>query len=546
MARLLFANWRLMRPGIDPLELPAGFAVAAVNCDLRQKTLAPLAGLGSGQQLPQPGALRSFYNLAGNWLAWTSSVEVVELPVPATRIAYSGDGYPKLTTPELATSGGEPATYPAEVRRYGVKRPTAPLIVTVNNPVGSGTVLREVSYVYTLVVVWGEDDEEESKPSDPTVEFTVYEGESLTLDSFVWDPLAGNDISLIRIYRLEVGSTDAEYQFLAEIPVSQPEYLDDCLEDAGPDLLESEEWDCPPDDLAGLFLFGNNVMCGFSGRNLYFSPPDVYYAMPKAWSLQAQEDIVAAGWFGRTVVFVTAARQYRATGTDPQYMDQETDGYSRGCVSRASLVSCETGVFYAAADCLVLATAAGNQEPSLSIYTAEQWQALGPENLHGFFIDGIYYGFFAGTSDGIAVDPENLDVQEISLGGALFWAGRYDRESRTLQLLLEDGGAFAVHAWRADQDTPLACQYTSAPQLYPADTACSCGKVLGDFSAGQVGLEVLVDGEVVDTLSVSDASQFRLQPGCVGSQWQIRRTGGAGRLDAVMLAGHPAELRHGQ
>jgi hypothetical protein len=549
MARLVFTGFRLTRPGTDPLELPAGFAVTAVNCDLRKKSLAPLPGLGVGSVLLQPGDLRSFYEItAGHWLAWTSPVEVVELPVPAGRIAYTGDGFPKQTNPSLATSG-DPATYPTQIRRFGVKRPTAPATVEINNPVGSGTVLREVSYVYTMVVVWGDPadlDEEESGPSDPTAVFSVYEGETVNLTGFAWDAGADNDYTMIRLYRLEAGNTDAEYEFLAEIPITQAEYTDNCLDDAGPDLIESTDWDCPPDDLAGLFLFGNNVLCGFAGKDLFFSPAGVYFAMPRNWAKRAQENIVAAGYFDKTVVFVTAARQYRATGTDPQYMDQDSNEYSHGCVSRSSLASYEGGVFYAARDFLVLAHAAGNTEVTVGMYTKEQWQALGPQNMHGFFVDGLYCGFFIGTAAGIVVDPVNLDVQQISFGSAVFRGGRYHRGTRTLQLLLEEGGEFAVYDWQAAPAAPLTNQYTSGPQLQPANASCSCGKVLGDFSGGAtVTLSVLVDGGVKATRAIAAAGQFRLPMGCSGSQWQVALSGTA-RIDAVLLAGSPGELRHGQ
>lgn len=544
MARMLFSGWRFMRPGTQPLELPAGYAVGAVNCDLRQKAIGPLPGLGAGTVMAQSGDLRSFYEIdTGKWLAWETVNDVVELAVAYSdgRIAYTGDGFPKQTDITLATSG-EPGTYPTQIRRLGVKPPTTPPTVEVINPIGAGTVLREVSYVYTMVTAWGE----ESAPSAPTAEFTVYEGESLNLTDFDWDTLADNDYEKIRIYRLEVGETGADYLFLAEILISVTDYEDDCLEDAGPDVLETEDWDCPPDDLAGLFSFGSQVLCGFSGKKLLFSVPGVAYAMPEDWSLMAQEDIVGAGYIDKTVVFVSAARQYRATGADPQYMEQDSLDYSRGCVSKQSLVSSEEGVFYAAADCLVLAAASGNKD-TMGVYTARQWAALDPATLHGFYVDGLYYGFFSGTATGIVVDPANMDVQEISFGSAVFYAGRYNKQSRKLQVLLESAGVYSVHEWEADADTPLENSYTTAPQLHPADTSCSCGKVIADFSGAGATMElaVLVDGVTMTTKTITTGAQFWLPIGCVGSQWQIAMSGSTVKVDAVLLAGNPEELRNG-
>lgn len=545
--RLIFSTFAGTKPAIAPRFLPPGQAVRAVNCDFSRKRLDPLPGLGAQTVLPQAGELLSLYPITPDvWLAWPGVVDVVRLSVSGGngRIAYAGQtiGYPKQTDIPLALAG-PPAEMPNGWRRCGVLPPTTPLTVDIDGVAGP-EFMATASYAYTMVTAWGE----ESRPGPITGVFSVNEGQYTRETGFAHDAASGNDYTHYRLYRLDASDASAEYLWLSDIAIDlvaidTEEFIDPFLTPAGPETLPTQGWLPLPDETTGLMQY-HDITVSWNDQELRLSPLRVPYAYKKGVGVHTfPETLKGIGYFAETLVVVTSSGEHRLHGKNPSYMTREDVAYSRGCVSRRSLVSSPAGVFYAAADGLVLAGDAGSPLVTTSILP-EQWRALAPQTLIGFFWRGGYLGFFTGSGRGILFDVESAELIEIELpSGTTVTGGYYNKDTDTIHLLLHvDGVGYRVAAWADDHEQPLTALWQSPPQRLSPDTAFSLAKVEGDFSAGRTAqLTFTVDAVDVYTITVTSEEPFRLPLAAVGAEWQITSSGTAA-VDRVWLVDSIEEL----
>lgn len=118
-------------PKISPELLPDTVAQYAFNLDLSSGDLLPYRRAERIQAFTKVGDILSIYPLADPttgelaWLHWTTDVDVavaqVEDADETQRMYYTGDGAPKVTTYDLATSGPD---YPAASYVLGLPLPT--------------------------------------------------------------------------------------------------------------------------------------------------------------------------------------------------------------------------------------------------------------------------------------------------------------------------------------------------------------------------------------------------------------------------------------
>lgn len=260
--------FRGTKPRESPKHLALSNSQVARNCNLKRGILSPLMSLlgQSPNPIPKAGDMRSLYKLrSGDWLYWDSVVDVCEAASTDSnsRIHYTGDGYPKQTDATLATSG-DASTHPTQTRRLGLPKPDQPLTVQLApaSVADDAEIERSTSYVYTYVTDWGE----ESEPSDPTGSIDVKEGQECILSNFRLPTLDGVIVESFRIYRLNTGENSADYQFvpwtndMADMPVIQEAFTDNVADsDLSGDVLPTENWNRPKDDVAGLIHTGNGI-----------------------------------------------------------------------------------------------------------------------------------------------------------------------------------------------------------------------------------------------------------------------------------------------
>lgn len=117
-------------PKVSPELLPDTVAQIAQNMDISSGDLQSYRQPQEIVTLDKPGVAKTIYPMSDGaggykWLHWTTDVDVATAQIEDVanqRIYYTGDGVPKVTDYDLATSG---AMYPTQSYNLGLPIPTA-------------------------------------------------------------------------------------------------------------------------------------------------------------------------------------------------------------------------------------------------------------------------------------------------------------------------------------------------------------------------------------------------------------------------------------
>lgn len=273
------------------------------------------------------------------------------------------------------------------------------------------------SYVYTFVNDLGE----ESVPSLPSSTIQRPDGVSVAVTTATAIPSGISNeygIATKRIYRAATGNTGTVFRFVAEIDLETETY-EDVLTDAQlGEVLESEEYDLPPDDLRGILILPNGVMAGFSKNQLCLSAQNRPHAWPVGNRLTVDTDIVAISNIDTTVVVGTESFVYSASGNDPSAYSMSQPGARQACVSKRSMryLNDQVGVVFASPDGLMAMTGPTTvRNVTEGVFTRRQWQDLVPETIQAAVHDDIYF-FSYGTNSSASGGMFMLDLKASGFG----------------------------------------------------------------------------------------------------------------------------------
>ncbi|CAB5220320.1 hypothetical protein UFOVP236_27 [uncultured Caudovirales phage] len=401
----------------NPELLQPNQAQKAVNTKLIYGDLRPWKQPLDIVTPTKSGVKKTIYRFGENetsesnyWFTWNTDVDVVRAPLDndiTERTYYTGDGYPKVTNNARALTGG--TAYPINYYRLGVPPPLAVgVTLTVTGAATSATAVKSsVAYVITYVSSQGE----ESSPSAATDIADFAFGQTVTLNNLPtgafttqfasWNNI---DVATKRIYRSNSGSKGVDFQFVAEIPLSQTTYAD--TKDAAElqEVVETWDWLPAPADMVGLKLMANGIGIGFYGNTLYPSEPFVLYAYPIAYRISTEYPIVGLGAFGQSMFVGTKGNPYVIQGTDPSSLTMTKLEAKQACVSKRSIVEMGGGVLYASPDGLCRVDMSGLSILTSGIINRDDWQLLNPASMIGCELDTRYYAFYDnGTEQGCLV-----------------------------------------------------------------------------------------------------------------------------------------------
>ena len=165
-----------------------------------------------------------------------------------------------------------------------------------------------------------------------------------------------------RIYRSNTGSNTTDFQFVAEISMSDNGYTDSKNNDQLGEVIPSTFWVAPPDDdsslypngqMQGLTAVGNGIFAGFSGKRLCFSEPFLPHAWPIAYRVTLEDEIVGISMAGNVLFIGTKGTNYIAAGTDPQAMSIQKLEAAEPLLHKKSLVDMGGYCLYSGADGLI-------------------------------------------------------------------------------------------------------------------------------------------------------------------------------------------------
>ena len=455
------------------------------------------------------------------WLNWMGLVSVRPgflADDAMKRLYWVGDGaYPKKGDLTAITNSDSTGPLPYSSYRMGVKAPTSAPVEGTSVP-GASTTTTDVTYVYTLVSDWGE----ESAPSDPltivdvpvdTFADTGTEYIQLTLGSVSPGAPYNMDSGVKRLYRSVVSGTDATYLFVTELPIATTTFNDDVpVEDLGEVIpsyrVENDEiitWDEPVDTVVGMCSHPGQFFVMWHGNTLTFTEPLIPYASPRAYDIDLDHEIIAAGVVGNTIVVATDGVPYVVTGDHPIAMSVERLPYRQPCVAAASFKEGVGSCVWATHDGLFQVAPGQARLYTAEYFRRDQWQAFDPTSIVAEIHDGKYFAYYRTTSGeeaSLIFDPTRPDNA----------VGRLTPFTRAPFSSLEDDALYVVdgsslYKWDGDQTAKLVYDWLSREEVSSKPMNFGAARVDGDF--GAITEEDVAELEALRTaIAAANASLF--------------------------------------
>jgi hypothetical protein len=165
-------------------------------------------------------------------------------------------------------------------------------------------------------------------------------------------------------------------------------------------ILPSTTWAAPPTDLQGFVTMPNGMIAGWRQKEVWFCEPYRPHAWPAQYAVAVDYPIVGLGVVGQTLVVCTEGNPYALTGVHPLVITQSRLGSLEPCMSRGSVVSSQTGVFYCSPNGIILITQGMVVNATKKLASKDRWLQLNTAlpTLHAAFAQGAYYGW--GTARG--------------------------------------------------------------------------------------------------------------------------------------------------
>ncbi len=255
-------------------------------------------------------------------------------------------------------------------------------------------------YVYT----WVSDLGEEGPPSDPSAIVTIPTDGDVTVTMTNNAPSTNKTISNVRIYRANTGSSESEFQFVAEVAYPTAPYLDQISDINLGEVLQTTSWDPPDANMEGMIALPNGVLAGFTGKDVQFSEPYFPHAWPVEYEVAVDFDIIGLGVLPQGLLVLTTGTPYMVVGNHPRAMSLRHFEFAQSCSSKKSIVNTKDSVIYASPDGLVRIGAGGFEVITENFFTKRDWNnLLDPTTIDGNWHDGRYFGFH--NTGSIIFDP---------------------------------------------------------------------------------------------------------------------------------------------
>ncbi|GHC72627.1 hypothetical protein GCM10007320_08630 [Pseudorhodoferax aquiterrae] len=490
---------------------------------------------------------------ANYWLSWAGTVHAVRGMVAddtTERTYYTGDGFPKYTD---NTIGLASTPYPSAWRRLGVPKPTAQMLVSTATA-GSSTTSETRYYTYTYVTSLGE----ESAPAPVSGAWYGPDDSTLNLANIGVPPSGEFTIDRVRIYRTQSGQTgETEFFFLREIAAGLTTSQDDGR--ALGEVLPTDGWLPPPEDLHTLTGMWNGMMAGISGNAVRYCVAYKPYAWPIPFeTLPADAKPVSLAKFGQSLLVLTTAKPVLVSGTSPDSLDEQPLEIGQSCMAPKATVAFGHGVAWVCPDGLAYFGEGGAKILTLGLLTRDDWQAMNPHTMVAGVYEGAYICFYDdadGIRRGFLIDP--AAPQGLYFLDKGYKALYFDELQDALYVLDTDG---SVSKW--DAGAALMTARFVGKQWFTPRTNLGAGRVVAD--AYPVQIEVLatqVDPDAVTAMlarglpgltaptatslryavTVSNREPFRLPGGFLSTEWQVS-IASVHPVQAVAVANAMAEL----
>ena len=282
-----------------------------------------------------------------------------------------------------------------------------------------------------------------------------------------------------RLYRsITTTNTGTEYQYIATITAATTSYSDTTTDANLGETLPSTLWLMPPADLKGIVILANGIAAGFRGNEIYFSEPFKPYAWPIAYQQTYDQDIVAIGVNGTTLVGMTKGNPFTITGVEPVTMGggMEKLGVAWPCMAKRGVATFAFGVAYPAPQGLVM-IGPPNDIVTRDLFTLKEWSELNPDTFIGASADNRYYSGYSadGSSLMFVIDKaEPASFLKVNQRITAIWA---DPWTGKLYVAADK----QIYRWEGDEGTKLSYEWKSKNFLTAPPVNYGAVKIDADF-----------------------------------------------------------------
>ena len=329
------------------------------------------------------------------------------------------------------------------------------------------------------------------------------------------------------------------------------------------DILGTDEYDAPPEELKGLTSAQNNILVGFVGNQLFFSEPGVPHAWPARYAVTLPYDIVGIAAIAGSMLVTTEAYPYIVSGSDPAAgMSVARIDALYPCLNAKSMVTMGYGIVYSTHDGLaVFSPGGGPNIITKLLYNNDTWEvALNPAT-----VVAEYYGdnYVASHSAGGLVFERDEKVGGFFVNtDYTFTASWYDPIAGKLYYVYGTDGD--IYEWN-DLAQPMVTQTWKSKVINTKDMInMGAARIIADYgdttsiweettttwnattdtwdAPDALTFKLWVDKELIYTTIVNDDLTFRLPTGYRSDTFEIEVSGNI-RVRAVHLGETPLSLR---
>jgi len=432
MPPLKIENFGGMAPSRAPTLLPNDFAAYAQNTWLYHGTVQGFRRPYLRYTLANPTTTTKVYRIPSTntlpgsfdystWMEFADPyTDVIRSPVIADSFSryyfFSPSTAPQYNTLARILSSSSPYV-------LGVTAPSNAPTLTITGSATDTQLTR--AYVYTWVTAYGE----EGPPSPPVVQSNSASNTwQVNLSAPGSGDTTGRNLTNVNIYRTIANAQGTSSFFLVTtLPIATTTYVDTATDVSisGGTQLQSTYWTAPP-NLQGCVSMPGGMLAGWANsKEIWFCEPYRPHAWPSPYTISLDYPIVGMAAVGQSLIVLTAGIPYVISGTTPATMTPSKVQLHEPCLSRHSIASDSVGVWYASANGLVLIPAAtlGGDIASKTVFSRQDWSALGPSLFQGAKLGTAYISFVekgvltGGTTYDGATGPANGGVIDGLTGG---------------------------------------------------------------------------------------------------------------------------------
>jgi len=329
------------------------------------------------------------------------------------------------------------------------------------------------------------------------------------------------------------------------------------------DILTSDEYDAPPNDLKGLIAAQNNTLAGFTANKLYISEPARPHAWPQAYAITFEYDIVGLASINGAILVLTKGYPYYVSGNDPRagLASVQIDALYP-CLNSKGIVPMNYGVVWPTHDGMaVFSPSSGPQLVTKANFNNDTWaEELDPSTIIGEFYGDAYLA--SHSTGGFVFEPvERVGGQYVTIDYTFTSSWYSPAEGRLYYTFGDDGD---IYEWDNLAQPSIPMEWKSKVIKTTSPMNLGAARVIADFkestltwnqntalwnadqslwsASDNILFSLWVDKELLFTHTVTDMGTFRLPAGYRSDTFEVAVEGDV-RVRAIHLGETPLSLK---